>query len=61
MADKKSEEAQVEQGLQVVAQLPVTPYDSYVAEDGKTIKLMTADAALTELVLTIRELKKGLL
>lgn len=58
---KNNEEAKVtEQVLQVVAQLPTTPFREFT-QDEKNYKLITIEEALAEIVLTLRELKKGLL
>jgi hypothetical protein len=60
MAEKKSEEAKSEI-VQVVAQLPVEAYNAYTTPEGDSYKLLTIEQALSELIVSVRELKKGLL
>lgn len=61
MAEKNKDEAKAEIKLQVVAQLPTTPTDVGIGNDGQTYKLITIEDALTELLVSIREIKKALI
>lgn len=55
MTDKKEERE-----LLIVQQLPTEETRTYTSEDGKEYDLMTASEALKEILLTSRELKKGM-
>lgn len=65
MAEEKTDtKAKKEEKIQktiVVAQLPTQPVNKATDEKGNEFNLLTVDEALTEILETIRALKKGLL
>lgn len=58
-AKTKKEEAKIKD--LVVPQLPTQEYRTFLDEDGKEVRLVTHDEALTEILETVRALKRGLL
>jgi len=45
----------------VVAQLPQQPIKEAITEEGKAYTLVTVEEALTEILISVREIKKSIL
>ena len=58
--EKKSKKEDNKHKTQVVAQLPTQEVRQGVYEDGVTVNYQTIEEALTEILETVRELKKVL-
>lgn len=59
--DKKKEKEEAKRDFLVVVELPKQQVASATLADGKEYDLIPVEEALTEMLKTIRELKKGLL
>ena len=59
-AKVKKEEAKVVKTL-VVAQIPTQEVRTLLGDDGSTYNVLSTDEALTEILETVRLLKKGLI
>ena len=61
MAEEKKEAVKPKVNLQVVAQLPTQNIRTYKDEDGKEHEFITIEEALSELLTSIREIKKAVI
>lgn len=54
---EKKEKTEVEEKVMVVPELPQQAYNLVQTDDGKTIKLITIQEALTEILESVRAMK----